>query len=45
MSDPAVQQVPSRAGIDAGLPYENLLPALREVNVNPLTRPMADIAF
>jgi hypothetical protein len=27
----------------AGLPYEELLPALQEVNVNPLERPVVDI--
>ena len=27
-------------GFLAGLPYEKLLPALREVNVNPLERPV-----
>jgi hypothetical protein len=32
-------------GYLAGLPYETLLPALREVNVNPLERPVVDIAF
>jgi nitrite reductase/ring-hydroxylating ferredoxin subunit len=30
-------------GFLAGLPYERLLPALREVNVNPLERPIVDI--
>lgn len=29
----------------AGLPHEQLLPALREVNVNPLERPVVEIAF
>jgi hypothetical protein len=32
-------------GFLAGLPIERLLPALAEVNVNPLTRPMVDISF
>jgi hypothetical protein len=32
-------------GFLAGLPYERLLPALREVNVNPLERPIVDIGF
>jgi phenylpropionate dioxygenase-like ring-hydroxylating dioxygenase large terminal subunit len=32
-------------GFLAGLPYEKLLPALREVNVNPLERPAVDIDF
>jgi len=32
-------------GFLAKLPYEKLLPALREVNVNPLERPVADIVF
>ena len=32
-------------GYLAGLPYEKLLPALSEVNVNPLERPVVDIAF
>ena len=32
-------------GFLAGLPYEKLLPALREVNVNPLERPVVDIEF
>ncbi len=32
-------------GYLAGLPYKKLLPALREVNVNPLTRPIVDIGF
>jgi phenylpropionate dioxygenase-like ring-hydroxylating dioxygenase large terminal subunit len=35
-------------GIDgflAGLPYEKLLPALREINVNPLERPVVDLGF
>jgi hypothetical protein len=30
-------------GFLAGLPYEKLLPALREVCVNPLERPIVDI--
>jgi Rieske 2Fe-2S family protein len=32
-------------GFLAGLPYETLLPALREVNVQPLNRAIVDIAF
>jgi phenylpropionate dioxygenase-like ring-hydroxylating dioxygenase large terminal subunit len=32
-------------GFLAGLPYEKLLPALREVNVNPLERPVVDLPF
>ena len=32
-------------GFLAGLPYEKLLPALREINVNPLERPIVDIDF
>jgi phenylpropionate dioxygenase-like ring-hydroxylating dioxygenase large terminal subunit len=32
-------------GFLAGLPYEQLLPALREVNVNPLDRPVVDLHF
>jgi phenylpropionate dioxygenase-like ring-hydroxylating dioxygenase large terminal subunit len=32
-------------GFLAGLPYERLLPALQEVNVNPLERPIVDIDF
>jgi phenylpropionate dioxygenase-like ring-hydroxylating dioxygenase large terminal subunit len=32
-------------GFLAGLPYEKLLPALREINVNPLVRPIVDIGF
>ena len=32
-------------GFLAGLPYEKLLPALTEVNVNPLERPVADLGF
>jgi phenylpropionate dioxygenase-like ring-hydroxylating dioxygenase large terminal subunit len=32
-------------GYLAGLPHERLLPALREVNVNPLERPVVDIDF
>jgi phenylpropionate dioxygenase-like ring-hydroxylating dioxygenase large terminal subunit len=30
-------------GFLAGLPYDKLLPALREVNVNPLERPIVDV--
>ena len=30
-------------GFLAGLSYEQLLPALREVNVNPLERPIVDL--
>jgi phenylpropionate dioxygenase-like ring-hydroxylating dioxygenase large terminal subunit len=30
-------------GFLAGLPHERLLPALREVNVNPLERPLVDL--
>ena len=30
-------------GFLAGLPYEKLLPALREINVNPLERPVVDL--
>jgi phenylpropionate dioxygenase-like ring-hydroxylating dioxygenase large terminal subunit len=30
-------------GFLAGLPHEQLLPALREVNVNPLVRPIVDL--
>ena len=30
-------------GFLAGLPYEKLLPALQEINVNPLERPIVDI--
>ena len=30
-------------GFLAGLPYERLLPALQEVNVNPLERPLVDL--
>jgi hypothetical protein len=29
----------------AGLPYEQLLPALQSVNVNPLEAPIADLGF
>jgi phenylpropionate dioxygenase-like ring-hydroxylating dioxygenase large terminal subunit len=29
----------------AGLPYEKLLPALREINVNPLERPIVDLGL
>ncbi len=32
-------------GFLAALPYEKLLPALQEVNVNPLERPVVDIGF
>jgi nitrite reductase/ring-hydroxylating ferredoxin subunit len=32
-------------GFLAGLPYERLLPALREINVNPLDRPIVDIGI
>ena len=32
-------------GFLAGLPYEKLLPALREINVNPLERPVVDLHF
>jgi hypothetical protein len=32
-------------GFLANLPYDKLLPALREVNVNPLERPVVDIVF
>jgi len=32
-------------GFLVGLPYEQLLPALREINVNPLERPIVDIGF
>ena len=32
-------------GFLAGLPYERLLPALHEVNVNPLERPVVDLGF
>jgi phenylpropionate dioxygenase-like ring-hydroxylating dioxygenase large terminal subunit len=32
-------------GFLAALPYERLLPALRELNVNPLERPVVDITF
>ena len=32
-------------GFLAGLPYKKLLPALREINVNPLTRPIVDLGF
>ncbi|HET6774422.1 MAG TPA: aromatic ring-hydroxylating dioxygenase subunit alpha [Acidimicrobiales bacterium] len=32
-------------GFLAGLPYETLLPALGEVNVNPLERPVVDLGF
>jgi phenylpropionate dioxygenase-like ring-hydroxylating dioxygenase large terminal subunit len=32
-------------GFLAGLPYEQLLPALRSVNVNPLDKPILDVGF
>ena len=32
-------------GFLAGLPHEQLLPALGEVNVNPLERPVVDLGF
>jgi phenylpropionate dioxygenase-like ring-hydroxylating dioxygenase large terminal subunit len=32
-------------GFLAGLPYERLLPALRELNVNPLERPVVELGF
>jgi len=32
-------------GFLAGRPYEQLLPALREINVNPLERPIVEIGF
>ncbi len=32
-------------GFLAGLPYEKLLPALREINVNPLERPIVDLGL
>jgi len=32
-------------GFLAGLPHETLLPALGEVNVNPLERPVVDLGF
>jgi hypothetical protein len=32
-------------GFLAGLPYDTLLPALGEVNVNPLERPVVDLGF
>ena len=32
-------------GFLAGLPYERLLPALRELNVNPLERPVVDLGL
>jgi len=32
-------------GFLAGLPYEKLLPALEQINVNPLERPVVDIGF
>ena len=30
-------------GFLAGLPYEKLLPALRQINLNPLERPVVDL--
>ncbi|MGO8872509.1 MAG: aromatic ring-hydroxylating oxygenase subunit alpha [Acidimicrobiales bacterium] len=32
-------------GFLAGLPYEKLLPALRQINLNPLERPVVDLGF
>lgn len=32
-------------GFLAGLPYDELLPALREINVNPLERPVVDVGL
>jgi hypothetical protein len=32
-------------GFLAGLPYEQLLPALQTVNLNPLERPIVDVGF
>jgi len=32
-------------GFLAGLPYEQLLPALRQINLNPLERPVVDLGF
>jgi phenylpropionate dioxygenase-like ring-hydroxylating dioxygenase large terminal subunit len=32
-------------GFLAGLPYEQLLPALQAINVNPLERPIVDLGF
>ena len=32
-------------GFLAGLPYEQLLPALQAVNVNPLEQPIVDLGF
>jgi len=32
-------------GYLVGLPHERLLPALREINLNPLERPIVDIGF
>jgi hypothetical protein len=32
-------------GFLAGLPYEQLLPAMRQLNVNPLERPVVDLGF
>jgi Rieske 2Fe-2S family protein len=32
-------------GFVAGLPYETLLPALKQINVNPLERPVIDLGF
>ena len=32
-------------GFLAGLPYDRLLPALQEINVNPLERPIVDLGL
>ena len=32
-------------GFLAGLPYEQLLPALHQINLNPLERPVVDLGF
>src|SRR3954464_12424140 len=32
-------------GFLAGLPYEKLLPALHQINLNPLERPVLDLGF
>ena len=32
-------------GFLAGLPYEQLLPALRQINLNPLERPVVDLGL
>ncbi len=32
-------------GFLAGLPYEKLLPALHQINLNPLERPVVDLGF